>query len=249
MKTPSTSLLLALLLTGCASRQPFGYSMSPTPSGSVAGRTVEVLPVSDTRTNHFIDRHFTTNLLDKVREAVAREVESTGLFRPQVTLALTPALSPKETEKNGALTQAPSPLTPLPSDGRGEPKDGALGETRPTLTLKTELKRAQWEVPHYDAILGNTFLLSFFTGGIGGGIYISTSTQVNGFVVVQFELTEAPGGRVLLNKEYSGFHTEKMAKASCDSSTTKRRMATEAFKDAMTQFKADLVKLSSGPPL
>ena len=84
---------------------------------------------------------------------------------------------------------------------------------------------------------------------MSGMTYISTSTQVNGFVVMQFELTEAPGGHVLLNQEYSGFHTEKMAKASCDSSTTKRRMATEAFKDAMTQFKSDLAKLPPGPPL
>jgi hypothetical protein len=87
------------------------------------------------------------------------------------------------------------------------------------------------------------------TDGIGGGIHISTSTQVNGFAVVHLELTEAPGGRGLLNQEYSGFHTEKMAKASCDSSTTRARMASQAFKDAMTKFKADLGKPPSGPPL
>lgn len=218
-------LILALLLTGCASRQPFGYSTSPAPSGRAAGRTVEVLPVSDTRTNHFIDRHFTTNFLDKVREAVAKEVESTGMFR---------------------VVGMPSPVTP--ADGNPRP---ALPETPAAseLTLKTELKRVQWEVPHYDTILANTFLLSLFTGGIGGGIYISTSTQVNGFVVVHFELTEAQGGRVRLAKEYPGFYTEKMAKASCDSSKTQRRMATEAFKDAITKFKTDLRQLPAEPPL
>lgn len=106
--------------------------------------------------------------------------------------------------------------------------------------------RSVFQQSRNDAIFGNTFLLSFFTGGIGGGIYISTSTQVNAFGVVQFELTEPTGGHVLLKKEYGGFHTEKTAKASCDSSMTRARMASQAFKNAMTQFKADLKQLPLG---
>ena len=215
MKQILASLLFALVFTGCASKQRFGYPISAAPSGSVAGRTVEVLPISDTRTNRFIDRHFITNLLADVQEMVGKELESTGQFQSQKTLAGTSA---------------------------SERTNGNSGERR----LSTELRRVQWEVPNYDAILGKTFLYSLFTGGIGGVIYISTSTQVNGFVVVHLELAEARGGRVLLAKEYPGFYTEKMAKASCDTSTTKRRMTTEAFKDAMTQFKADLKRVPAG---
>jgi len=131
-------------------------------------------------------------------------------------------LSPKEREENGAA------------------------EWR----LRPELKRLDWEVPGYSSMVSKTFLLSLFTGGIGGVIYISTSTTVNGFAVVHLELTETRGRHVVLSREYPGFYTEKMAKGSCDTSSTRSRMVTEAFKLAMEQFKADLarLKMPNAPP-
>jgi hypothetical protein len=140
------------------------------------------------------------------------------------------------TTPRGGSTPDPGGKMP-PSTAGGTP--AATDEKRgpAELRLKTELKRLEWEVPNYNSIIGNTFLLSLFTGGIGGGIYISTSTSVNGFAVVRMELAEVQGGRVLLNQEYSGFYTEKMAKASCDTSTTKACLASQAFKDAMAKWK------------
>jgi len=200
-------LFLASLLTGCASKQRFGYPISPAASSSTAGRAVEILPISDTRTNRLIDRHFTTNLLAEVREVVGKELESTGLFKP--------ALTPKEMEKH------------------------AVAELR----LKTELLQLEWEVPHYNRIVGITFAVSLFTGGIGGLIYAATETDVNGHVLVHFALSETGQPRVLLDNVYLGTYTERRPKLSCDTSETQARVTTEAFKNAASKFKVDLHKL------
>jgi hypothetical protein len=266
MKQLLSFVFLVCLLTGCASRQRFGYQINTTPAGSVAGaRPVEVLPVSDVRTNRAIDGSFTTNLLEDVRGIVGWELAGTDQFKPQTIPAPNPALHPAA---NAESASAPSPThggrgatqtsfwkvsasdsgskTP-PSTADGTPAATDDNRSPAELRLKTELKRLEWEVPNYNSIVANSFLLSLFTGGIGGGIYIGTSTTVNSFAVVQMELSEIQGGRVLLSQEYSGSHTEKMAKASCDTSTTKARMASHAFKDALTKWKVDLQRLPAGP--
>lgn len=205
-------LLLALVFAGCASPQRFGYTVSPAPAAAAGpARTVEVLPVSDVRTNKQIDEYFSATLLEDVRAAVASELVGTGLFRPVNVLS------------------------------------NAVGGSAEIL-LHPELTRLEWEVPGYSAMIGKAFLISLTTGGIGGGIYISTLTTVNGFAVVRVELKEAQGGRVLLAQEYPGFYTEKIAKGSCDTRTTRARVVTEAFKRAMDEFKKELQRLPFSPP-
>jgi len=149
MKNLLALALLPLLLAGCASRQRFGYPVSPAPSRTAAVKTVEILPISDTRTNRLIDSHFTTNLLADVREVVGKELESTGLFKPLNTLALTPT----ETDDFSRRDFVRSPRE---------------REERPAMTLKTELARLEWEVPHYNRMIGITFAASLLTGGIAG---------------------------------------------------------------------------------
>lgn len=211
MKNLLIPFLAVFLFAGCASPQRFGYTVSPAPARPTGpARAVEILPVSDVRTNKEIDGHFTATLLEDVRAAVASELESTGRLRP---------------------------VNVVSNAGGGSAE----------LRLRPELRRLEWEVPGYGAILGKTFVASVLTGGIGGGIYISTSTTVNGFAVVHLELTEAQGGRVILAREYPGFYTEKIAKASCDTRPTRTRVAAEAFKHAMQQFKEELQRLPSSP--
>lgn len=265
MKQLSILLFLVFLLSGCASKQRFGYQLSTAPSAALSGRTVEVLPISDTRTNRALNGSFTTNLLEDVRGVVAWELAGTGQFKLHSLPASNPALNPATNAPSAASSgvahggrgaaqtgprpeRVPEPDSKMPPSTAGGTPVATVVENGPAeLRLKTELKRLEWEVPNYSSMLANTFLLSLFTGGIGGGIYISTSTSVNGFAVVQMELSEIQGGRVLLSQEYSGFHTEKMAKASCDSSTTQARMASQAFKDALTKWKNDLQRLPTGP--
>jgi hypothetical protein len=69
------TLLFPVLLAGCSSKQRFGYPIPSTPSSNAAGRTVEVLPVSGTRTSRLIDGRFSTNLLAEVRKVIGKELE------------------------------------------------------------------------------------------------------------------------------------------------------------------------------
>jgi len=202
MKQHLASLLFAILLAGCAGKHRFGYPISPAPSGSVASRIVELSPISDTRTNRAIDGSFTTNLLEDVRGVVAWELAGTGQFKLQTRPAPNPALNPaaepasasaSSTTHGGRGAAQTSPRKKSTPDPGGKMPPSTAGGTPAAtdekrgpaeLRLKTELKRLEWEVPNYNSIIGNTFLLSLFTGGIGGGIYISTSTSVNGFAVL-----------------------------------------------------------------
>lgn len=115
------------------------------------------------------------------------------------------------------------------------------------LLVKTELQRLDWEVPAYNTILGMTFVTSVFTGGIGGLIYLSTSTDVNAVAVVRFELSEVNGGKVVASQAVTGRHTERMAKMSCDTHETKARVVALAFQDAVAQWKAELARALAEP--
>lgn len=196
--------------------------------------------MSDARTNKEVDEHFTATLLEDVRAALAAELVATGTFQP-VNLP-PPSPGPAPTAPAPAKAGERSRSAPAPARPARAPTAAAASSSEKVtaeLRLQPELRRLEWEVPGYGAILGKTFAVSVLTGGLGGGIYVSTPTTVNGYAEVHLELTVTEGGRVVLAREYGGFYTERMAKGSCDTRKTRTRMVTEAFKDAMEKFRAD----------
>lgn len=106
--------------------------------------------------------------------------------------------------------------------------------------LEATLQQLVWEVPKYDQLLGTAFGVSFLTGGVGGVIYGSTKTPVIGRAQIAFKLSKPANNRVVLEKQYSGVVSEKLAKFNCDMPGTKRRMASLAIRRIMDQFKQDL---------
>lgn len=104
--------------------------------------------------------------------------------------------------------------------------------------VQCKLTRLDWFVPGYKAMLRTAFATSFLTGGIGGLAYGSTSTPVQGNAVLQLRITES--GKEVLNREYVGFHEEKVAKLKCDTMDTKSRVAGLALSDAIEKFLKDV---------
>ncbi|HWN97262.1 MAG TPA: hypothetical protein VNT99_19680, partial [Methylomirabilota bacterium] len=98
------------------------------------------------------------------------------------------------------------------------------------------LRRLDWEVPGYNAMLGKTFLISLLTGGIGGAIYISTGTDVYGHAEMSFELRASPAAPVLQNG-YAATVTNEMAKAKSDFPKTKAGMASQALEATLAELK------------
>jgi hypothetical protein len=118
---------------------------------------------------------------------------------------------------------------------------------RADLLVRTEMQRLEWEVPNYNTIIGITFFASLLTGGIGGIIYGSTSTDVNGMAVVRFEISDINPQRVIMSREFTGRHKERVSKLNCDSNETKARVASLAFRDAVEQLKAELRRVLPPP--
>lgn len=110
--------------------------------------------------------------------------------------------------------------------------------------LQTTLKDLRWEVPHYDRILGTTFAVSLFTGGIGGIIYGCTGTEVLGHSSLHFTVTDTRVAGTLLDRDYSGTTTLRKAKLSCDTAPTRREVAAGALKDVIDDLQADLQQLN-----
>lgn len=100
------------------------------------------------------------------------------------------------------------------------------------------LKRLEWEVPNYDSLMAKTFLISLATGGIGGGIYISTDTDVYGHVGMEFDVSA--GAAPALQQGYVTTVTNRMAKASSDVPKTRAHMASQALQATLTDLKRDV---------
>jgi hypothetical protein len=115
------------------------------------------------------------------------------------------------------------------------------------LLLDVKLNRLTWEIPRHSQIVGTVFVISLFTGGIGGIIYGSTSTDVLGHAELSFKLSNPSKSRVLLEGRYTGDIQEKVTKLSCDTPGTGRTIAGKAVKLAMEQFKSDLNHLTLNP--
>ncbi len=109
--------------------------------------------------------------------------------------------------------------------------------------VQGRLRDLRWEVPDYDAMLGTVFVVSFLTGGIGGVIYGSTSTDVFGHATVHFVVSDAQGTRVFLDRDYVATAKEKKSKFKCDTPGTYRLVAAKAYKEVLDRFKDDVRQL------
>lgn len=109
--------------------------------------------------------------------------------------------------------------------------------------IKPSLIRLEWEVPGYGSMVGTTFGVSLLTGGIGGLIYGSTSTDVFGYVDLEIELYDLSSDKLLTKKLYKGLAKQNMAKLSSDSHETKATIIGLAVQSAINQFKEDLLTL------
>lgn len=122
------------------------------------------------------------------------------------------------------------------SDGGGGGSDYSVQGT---------LTELAWEVPNYEKKVGTAAAVSFLTGGVGGVIYGSTGTDVNGRAKVHFKVSRKGLSDPVLDKDYSGSVTERKAKFSCDTPSTYREIAAKALRKVIDQFKADLESLLS----
>jgi uncharacterized protein YceK len=111
--------------------------------------------------------------------------------------------------------------------------------------LRCTLNKLEWEVPNYDRMVGTTFVLSIFTGGIGGVAYASTQTDVIGRAKMRFIVSRKDQSDILLDREYCGTVTERKAKLSCDFPSTYREVAAMAFRQVFDQFKTDMGRIVS----
>jgi hypothetical protein len=109
--------------------------------------------------------------------------------------------------------------------------------------IKPSLVRLEWEVPDYDNLVGTTFVVSLLTGGIGGLVYASTSTDVFGYVDLEIELYDLSTENLLTKKIYKGLIKQNMAKLSSDTPETKATIIGLAAQSAINQFKEDLLTL------
>jgi len=111
------------------------------------------------------------------------------------------------------------------------------------ITLYSTVKELAWEVPNYDAMIRNTFLISVATGGLGGLAYGSTDCDFYGKAKVLLLLTDKESKNNILEKEYYYRAEEKIIKLKADSTNERARIIGIAFKHVMDQFKADLEKI------
>ncbi len=109
--------------------------------------------------------------------------------------------------------------------------------------IEPTMYKLEWMVPGHDAMVTKAFVTSMLTGGVGGVIYGSTKTDVFGETNLHLKITEAKTGNVLLEKNYTGKHQEKMAKISCDTPGTRTMMVGKSLKFAVEEIKNDLGEL------
>jgi len=115
--------------------------------------------------------------------------------------------------------------------------------------LSPTAQRLEWEIPNYGRLQANAFMVGLFTGIVGGSIYLSTGINVNGHAIFLMQMESLQSPAPALHQEYSASVTNRFKKASCDVPATKSKMMSNALKNMLTQFKADVDKTlgASGP--
>jgi len=209
---------LAAALMGCATPplQPFVYEYSKPKLDPSGSLVLAFSGMADLRTDRNIDKVYANPPVEEVNNILAQEIMSTGLFKDVVRL---PGIL-EEGHKESKLKTA-------------------------DLHLKAALLVMKWEVPNYESIVRNAFVVSLLTGGVGGVMYGSSNTDVFGHARMQLLVKDQRTNVVLIEKEYIGVVKENMIKFQCDTAETKARMVSLAVKDLIEKVKLDLVSTAT----
>jgi hypothetical protein len=121
---------------------------------------------------------------------------------------------------------------------KGEDEKTALNAVH--MVLKTSLKELTWEIPNLKEQENKALVVSILTGGIGGLIYGSGSTDFYGKAKLRVILENREKKEVLLDKEYFSRAEEKMTRLKTDSAEERARIIGKAVKQVVDQLKADL---------
>lgn len=108
------------------------------------------------------------------------------------------------------------------------------------LKFSPKLYRLEWEIHNYGALVTKAFFIGLAGGIIGGSIYAATSVDVLGHSIMDVQVENTANHQLLLDTQYSVTITNRMKKASCDSSATKANMMVQAFQQTMVKVKTDL---------
>jgi len=124
---------------------------------------------------------------------------------------------------------------------KGEDEKIALNDVQ--MVLKTSLKELAWEIPNLKEQENKTLVISILTGGIGGLVYGSCSTDFYGKAKLRVVLEDRETKKVLLDKEYFSRAEEKMARLKTDSAEERAKIIGKAVKQIVDQLKADLEQI------
>lgn len=117
--------------------------------------------------------------------------------------------------------------------------------------LHSQLKELRWEVPNHDSMVTTVFVVSLFTGGIGGVIYGCTDTDVFGYADVHFRLENTHTSQTVLDRDFKATEKRRTTKLSCDTPATMREVSAGALRTVFNEFESELKQLNlekSGAP-
>ena len=199
-----------LSLCSCSTTS-FVYDHPQASTSSSTNLKIAILTQKDERhPNEETDKIWSNNPLDETAKIIEQEIKSCGLFQEVV-------LASKPDEEKAIMER---------SDMR--------------MLLRPTLRDLSWDIPNRQAQEKTALVVSILTGGIGGLIYGSGSTDLYGNAKLGVTLEDRETSKIILEKEYASRAEDTMARLKTDSYEERARIIGKAFKQIMEQFKADL---------
>ena len=217
-----SGLLCVLVISGCATQQPFYYQQSEKKQTRDSALPLRYLNIVDQRTNKKIDEVFVNPTIEEVNKVVQQELKNSGLFS-RVMLSQPPPPSAKADSRLKTSETAP--------DVPGGP-----------LTFQGTLKKLTWEISEHHAMLAAAFPAGFSTGGFGDLAHGGKDVDVYGHAVMHFRIENPTARNVLVDKEYVARVKETMPQYQSKAPSTKAEIVGKALGHVMKQLKADLQK-------
>jgi hypothetical protein len=211
-------LVVALLVVGCGARRAPFVYDLPAPRVGPAGLVAGYQPVLDRRTDRSIDGAFDGSAVGSLGQAIGAEIAAAGVFERIIPMP------------EGALTA------------------DDLRARRIDVLFTPSLEEMSWDVPNYEAIRNRALAITAMTAGIGGLVYASTPTEVNGRTVLVLYVTDVTGSGQRLERRYLGRASDRRTKLICDSPATRRDVVERSVRAAMQRLAADVPTLARRPP-